>query len=171
MKVGNTYRAGWLGEAGPSARKLEELGYDYAGTGEMAHDPMVLATAAALATERVEIGTLAIAFARAPMVLAMGAWDLQQATGGRFALSLGSQVKGHIQRRFGMPWSAPAPRMRDYIRTLHAIWSSFDSGDRPDYVGETYQFTLMNPLFHPGPNGFLRPKVFLAAVGEGMTRV
>ncbi len=171
MKVGNTYPATWLAEVGPQARRAEELGYDYTGTGEMAHDPMVLATAAALATETIEIGTLAIAFGRAPMVLAMGAWDLQQATGGRFSLSLGSQVKGHIQRRFGMPWSAPAPRMRDYIRTLHAIWDSFETGEKPDYVGETYQYTLMNPLFFPGPSGFPRPKVLLAAVGPAMTRV
>ena len=171
MKVSSTYPATWLAEVGPQARRAEELGYDNTGTGEMAHDPMVLATAAALATETIEIGTLAIAFARAPMVLAMGAWDLQQATGGRFALSLGSQVKGHIQRRFGMPWSAPAPRMRDYIRTLHAIWDSFETGEKPDYVGETYQYTLMNPLFFPGPSGYPRPRVMLAAVGEHMTRV
>ncbi len=70
-----------------------------------------------------------------------------------------------------MPWSAPAPRMRDYIRTLHAIWDSFERGETPDYVGETYQFTLMNPLFQPGPSGYPRPMVLLAAVGEGMTRV
>ena len=171
MKVGGSYPAGWLADVGPAAKRLEELGYDSAGTGEMAHDPMILAAAAAMATERIEIGTLAIAFARAPMVLAMGAWDLQQATGGRFSLSLGSQVKGHIERRFGMPWSAPAPRMRDYIRTLHAIWDSFETGEKPDYVGDTYRFTLMNPLFQPGPSGFPRPRVLLAAVGEGMTRV
>ena len=171
MKVGGSYPAMWLAEVGPQARRLEELGYDFAGTGETAHDPMVLATAAALATERIEIGTLAIAFGRAPMVLAMGAWDLQQATGGRFSLSLGSQVKGHIQKRFGMPWTAPAPRMREYIRTLHAIWATFESGAKPDYVGESYRFTLMNPMFQPGPIGLPRPKVFLAAVGEGMTRV
>ena len=103
MRVGSSYPAGWLAGVGPEAQRCEELGYDFAGTGEMAHDPMILAAAAVMATERIEIGTLAIAFGRAPMVLAMGAWDLQQASGGRFSLSLGSQVKGHIQRRFGMP--------------------------------------------------------------------
>ena len=112
MKVGGSYPAGWLADVGPAARRLEELGYDSAGTGEMAHDPMMLAAAAAMATERIEIGTLAIAFARAPMVLAMGAWDLQQATGGRFSLSLGSQVKGHIQK--------PLRDALDRARAAHA---------------------------------------------------
>ncbi len=171
MKVGTSFGGGWLGEAEAHARRAEELGYDFAGVAETAHDSMLAATLAVAATERVEIGTsVTIAFPRAPMILAMQAWDLQQLSGGRFALGLGSQVKGHNQRRFSVPWVPPAPRMKDYIRALKAIWRTFQTGEKPDHVSEHYQFTLINPTFSPGPIDHPAPRVLLACVGEGMAR-
>ncbi len=121
-------------------------------------------------TERVVLGTeVAIAFARTPMVVAHTAYDLQQLTEGRFVLGLGSQVKPHIERRFSMPWSHPAPRMREFVLALRAIWSSWLDGTKLAFDGEFYTHTLMTPFFSPPPHGWGTPKVFLAGVNERMT--
>jgi probable F420-dependent oxidoreductase len=154
------------------ARELEAEGYAGAFTGETSHDPFLPLAVVAEHTERIEIGTsIAVAFARTPMSLAMIANDLQVASHGRFILGLGSQVKPHIERRFSMPWSHPAPRMREFVLALRAIWSSWDTGERLDFRGEFYTHTLMTPFFSPGPNPHGIPKVFLAAVGDRMTEV
>jgi probable F420-dependent oxidoreductase len=105
------------------------------------------------------------------MVLAMEAWDIQHLSNGRFSLGLGSQVKGHNERRFGGTWSAPAPRMREYIDMMRAIWDSWQNGAPPKFVGKEYQFTLMTPNFNPGPLEVGYPKIGLAMVGPGMARV
>ena len=171
MKVG-TGVMGDLARVGRVTQRAEEQGYDFISCGELSHDSILTMCVAATASERIELQTsVTIAFPRAPMVLAMEAWDLQKLSRGRFILGLGSQVKGHNERRFSTPWSAPAPRMKDYVRTLHAIWDSFESGAKADYTGSTYQFTLMTPNFNPGPIDFPRPKVFMAVVGEAMARV
>ena len=171
MKVGSGFGGGWLTEVEEGARRAEELGFDFANVAETAHDSMLAATLAAKATERLEIATsVTIAFPRVPMILAMQAWDIQQMSKGRFALGLGSQVKGHNQRRFSVPWVPPAPRMKDYIRALKAIWKTFQTGEKPDYVSEHYQFTLINPNFNPGPIEYPEPRVMLACVGAGMAR-
>jgi len=139
---------------------------------EAKHDPFLTLAYLAEHTERVTLGTsIAVAFARSPMTLAHTAHDLQRLSGGRFALGLGSQVKPHIERRFNMPWSAPAARMRDYIRALHAIWESWRTGDKLDYRGEFYQHTLSTPFFTPPDSGFPNPQIYLAAVGPAMTKV
>jgi probable F420-dependent oxidoreductase len=110
-----------------SARALDEAGYDGLWSSESAHDPFLPLTAAALSSGRAELGTsIAVAFARTPMTVACTAHDLQGYSRGRFLLGLGSQVKPHIERRFSMPWSHPAPRMREFISALHAIWDSWD---------------------------------------------
>jgi probable F420-dependent oxidoreductase len=105
------------------------------------------------------------------MVLAMEAWDIQHLSGGRFSLGLGSQVKGHNERRFGGTWSAPAPRMEEYIAMMRAIWTSWQHRTTPDYVGQQYRYTLMSPNFDPGPIDHPFPKLGLTMVGPGMAKV
>ncbi|HET9730220.1 MAG TPA: TIGR03617 family F420-dependent LLM class oxidoreductase, partial [Acidimicrobiia bacterium] len=123
-------------------------------------------------TSRVEVYTaIAVAFARSPMTLAQVAYDLQLLSQGRAILGLGSQIKPHIEKRFSMPWSHPARRMREYILALRAIWASWNNGEPLKFEGEFYRHTLMTPFFAPGANPFGAPKVFLAAVGEKMTEV
>lgn len=171
IKVGAGIGGRLDGVAG-AAERAEALGYDFVTCGELAHDSILTMTVAATATERVELQTgVTICFPRAPMVLAMEAWDLQHLTKGRFALGLGSQVKGHNERRFSVAWSAPAPRMKEYIQTLHAIWDSFQDGKPADFAGRHYRFQLMTPNFNPGPIEAPRPKVMMAVVGPAMARV
>ena len=130
MKVG-TGIGGWLDGIGRAASRAEELGYDYVTCGELAHDSILTMCVAATATERIGLQTsVTIAFPRTPMILAMEAWDLQKLSRGRFGIGLGTQVKGHNERRFSVPWSAPAPRVREYIQTMRAIWIS-DFGSAP----------------------------------------
>src|SRR5205823_6202732 len=127
---------------------------------------------AAQRTERMELGTaIAVAFARTPMTLAVTANDLNRGSKGRLVLGLGSQIKPHIERRFSMPWSHPAPRMREFVLAMRAIWASWNEGTKLDFRGDFYQHTLMTPFFNPGPNPFGTPKVWLAAVGPHMTEV
>lgn len=153
----------------PASAAAERDGYDGVMVPETIHDPFVVLTLAALATERVELGTkVAIAFARSPMALAYTANDLQQLSGGRLVLGLGTQVKPHIERRFSMPWSRPAARMREYVLALRAIWSAWNGGEPLSFKGEFFTHTLMNPLFCPPPNPFGAPKVMMAGVGPHM---
>jgi len=123
-------------------------------------------------TERLQVGTgIAVAFARNPMTLAVTANDLQSLAQGRFMLGLGSQIKPHIEKRYSMPWSHPAPRMRELILAVRAIWDAWADGSRLAFRGEFYRHTLMTPMFDPGPNPFGNPPIFLAAVGPFMTEV
>ena len=163
---------GWPSAVPAQAERAEADGFDCITCGELAHDSILTMTVAATATKSIGLQTsVTIAFPRSPMVLAMEAWDLQQLSKGRFTLGLGSQVKGHNERRFGGTWTAPAPRMREYIRMMHAVWDSWQDGKRPEFLGKSYTYTLMTPNFNPGPIPFERPKVGLAMVGPGMARV
>jgi len=163
---------GAIATAGTTARSLEEAGYDGAWSAETNHDPFLPHVLAADATDRIELGTgIAVAFARSPMTLANTAWDLQVQSEGRFLLGLGSQIKPHITKRFSMPWSQPAARMREMILAIRAIWDCWDGDGTLDFRGDFYTHTLMTPFFNPGPSGFGHPKVFLAAVGPKMTEV
>ena len=171
MKVG-TGIGGWPSRAPVQARAAEETGFDYVTCGELSHDSMLTMTLAATSTDRIGLQTsVTIAFPRSPMVLAMESWDIQELSGGRFTLGLGSQVKGHNERRFGGTWSPPAPRMKEFIQMMHAVWDSWQDGKRPEFLGRHYTYTLMTPNFNPGPIDLPRPKVGLAMVGEGMARV
>ncbi len=171
MRLG-TGVGGWPGAAGAVAQQAERDGFDYLTCGELAHDSILTMTVAGLATQKIEVQTsVTIAFPRSPMVLAMEAWDLQQMTRGRFAIGLGSQVKGHNERRFGGTWTAPAPRMREYIQMMKAIWDSWQNGTKAEFLGKSYRYTLMTPNFNPGPIEFPMPKIGLAMVGDGMARV
>ena len=148
------------------ARALEAAGYDGVYTFEGPHDPFFPLLVAAEHTERIELATaVAVAFARSPMTLANTAWDLQGVLGGRFILGLGSQIKAHIEKRFSMPWSHPAARMRELVLAMRAIWASWQDGTPLRFEGEFYRHTLMTPFFDPGPIESGPPKVFLAAVG------
>ncbi len=161
-----------LRAVGAQAAKAEADGYDGVFTGETSHDPFLPIAAAASATTTLDYGTgIAVAFARNPMTLAMLANDLQAATKGRFYLGLGSQIKPHITKRFSMPWSHPAPRMRELILAIRAIWKTWETGEPLAFRGEFYMHTLMTPFFNPGANPYGNPKILLAAVGEVMTEV
>ncbi|HUQ40694.1 MAG TPA: LLM class F420-dependent oxidoreductase [Acidimicrobiales bacterium] len=155
-----------------AAKKAEDEGYDGVWTAETGHDPFFPLLLAAEHTERIELGTgIAVAFARSPMNLAAVANDLQLYSKGRFILGLGSQIKAHIEKRFSMPWSHPAPRMREFIMAMRATWDSWHNGTKLDFRGDFYSHTLMTPFFSPGPSEYGAPKVFLAAVGALMTEV
>ncbi len=155
-----------------AAAAIEATGYDGLWVGETKHEPFLQLLHAADATERITIGTaIAIAFARTPMTLASAAYDLAQYSSGRFVLGLGSQVKPHIERRFSMPWSHPAPRMRELVLALRAIWASWHDGEKLDFRGDFYTHTLMTPFFAPDRHDFGPPPVYLAGVGRLMTEV
>ena len=172
MKVDAILAASEWADLPEEARRLEAAGYDGAWTAEVSHDPFLPLAVAAGATSRMSLGTaIAVAFARSPMTMAYIANDLQAASGGRFILGLGSQIKAHVTRRFSMPWGRPAPQMREYISALRAIWASWNEGRPLDVRGEYYQHTLMTAMFRPAPNPYGPPRVFLAAVGTAMTRV
>jgi len=172
MKVGTGFGGDWLTTVADAVRRAEELGYDSVSTPETGHDSMLTAALGAAATQRIEIQTgVTIAFPRSPTVLAMESWDIQHLSKGRFAIGLGSQVKGHNINRFSVAWGPPAPRMKEYIQMMRAVWKSFQTGETPDFVGQHYHFTLMTPYFNPGPIDFPVPQVFLACVGDAMARV
>ena len=137
------------------ARHVEALGYDAVATQENQHDPFLPLAAAAVATERVRLVTsIALAFTRSPVATAYTGWDLHVSSHGRFVLGLGTQVKGHNERRFSVPWTAPAPRIREVVDVIRAIWRCFEHGDALDYSGEHYQVSLMPPNFRPAPKRF-----------------
>jgi probable F420-dependent oxidoreductase len=155
-----------------AARRLEALGYDGVYSFEGPHDPFFPLLLAAEHTERLELTTaVAIAFARNPMTLAGLAYDLQLASKGRFNLGLGTQIKPHIEKRFSMPWSRPAARMRELVLAIQAIWASWHEGAPLAFRGEFYTHTIMTPFFNPGPNPYALPRIFLGGVGPRMTEV
>ena len=161
-----------LNAVGGAARTVEDQGFSGVSTQENRQDAFLPLAVAATQTSKLELRTsIAIAFARSPMVAANMSWDIQRASKGRFTLGIGSQVKGHNVRRFSVPWSAPAPRMREYVQSLRAIWDCWASGTPLDYQGEHYQFNLMTPNFTPEPCEYGVPKVQIAAVGPAMMKV
>ena len=155
-----------------AAVKAEELGYDGVLTSETQYDPFLSLVAAAQATSRVKLGTaIAIAFPRSPMTMAKIAWDLQALSKGRFELGLGTQVKGHIVRRFATPWTPPLRRMREYVSAMRAIWDTWQNRTRLDYKSENYTMNLMTPHVDPGPIEHPDIPVMLAAVTPRMGRM
>lgn len=155
-----------------AARRAEDGGFDGIQFPELAHDPLLACALAGSATERIRTATsVTVAFARNPMIVAQAANDAQLASHGRFSLGLGSQVKAHIERRFSMPWTAPAPRMREFIGAVRAIWTSWETGEKLAFDGEHYSHSLMTPMFSPGANPHGSPDIWLAAVGPAMTKL
>ncbi|QDQ96031.1 TIGR03617 family F420-dependent LLM class oxidoreductase [Tomitella fengzijianii] len=155
------------------ARRAEAAGYDGIHVSETIHDPFLLAHAALQATERIVVRTsVALAFVRSPLLTAYTAWDLAKISGGRFHLGLGSQVRQNVEERYGMPWSAPADRMREYIGVLRAAFDTFHTGELHSYQGEHYRFTRMQPYFNPGPDDDTpAPPIYLGGVGRRMLTV
>ena len=162
-----------LADVAAVARRAEDAGVAGLWTAETSHDPFLPLALAAERTEHLELGTaIAVAFARSPLAVASTAWDLARLSNGRFILGLGSQVRAHVERRFGMPWSGrPVAQMREYLAVLHAAWDAWQHGTRPAFRGEFYRFTLMSPFFNPGPIDHPAVPVYLAGVGAGMTRL
>ena len=170
MKVdAGTYQP-TLDAAGAAAVEAEGQGYDGWWAFETQIDPFLGCAVAAERTERIGIGTsIVVAFARNPMTVALQANDVQALSGGRFTLGLGSQIKPHITRRYSMPWSKPAARMREFILAIRAIWDTWGTGAPLEFEGDFYTHTLMAPFFNPGPNEHGNPDIMVAAVGPLMT--
>jgi probable F420-dependent oxidoreductase len=161
-----------LGAVAAHVRRVEALGYDGLLVPEAVNDAMLVALLALEHSERLYVATgVVVAFARSPMLLAQDAWALQRLSGGRFELGLGSQVRGNVEGRFGMPWSAPAARMRDYVGALRAVFDCWQNGTPLHYESESYRLTRMHPFFDPGPIDHPEIPIALGAVGPRMSRV
>lgn len=167
MRLETTYMSQTLKDLADYGKRMEEMGYDSIVCPEAGHDPFLPLTILAEHTERIKLGTaVAIAFPRSPFVVAQMAWDLQRFSGGRFVLGLGTQVKGHNERRYSTPWpTPPGPRLREYILCLKAIFNTFQTNERPNFKGDWYQFTLISPFFNPGPNPNDLP-IYISAVNK-----
>ena len=153
-------------------RAADALGYDAVVAAEMQHDPYLALAIAAQEPSKLELVTgIALAFTRSPVSTAYTAWDLQRMSGGRLVLGLGSQVKGHVVRRFSMPWSKPAQRMQDYVGAMRACWHAWQTGEPLDYRSEHYNMSLMTPNFSPPPQEHPKIPVAIAAVQERMLQV
>ena len=154
------------------ARLLEAIGYDGLVVEETKDDPFILLALAAQTTRTLKLGTsVAIAFPRSPTVTAMSAWTLQKLSRGRFTLGLGTQVKAHIERRFGMPWTPAGPWMREYVSAVRAVWDCWQNGTPLDVRGPHYNINLMVPLFNPGPIEHPDIPIHVAAVNPLMCQV
>ena len=169
MKISTGVPARSIEAIANAVRRAEALGYDEVSAGEAQHDPFVALAVAASHSQRLQLATsVVIAFPRSPMVVANASWDLQSFSGGRLVLGLGTQVKGHNERRFSVKWSAPLPRLREYILALRAIWDCWQNGTPLNFRGQHYTFTLMTPFFNPGPIEHPRIPIHIAGVNSGM---
>jgi len=155
------------------ARAAEAMGFEALWSSETMHDPFLPGALIAEHTSRLRFGTaVAIAFARSPATLAYTAWDLAQASEGRFILGLGTQVKAHIERRFGMPWpDSVVGKLREQVAAIRAFWNCWQHGERLNFRGEHYKLTLMTPFFNPGPIQHPSVPIYLAGVNAGLARL
>lgn len=158
-----------LADVAATVTRIEKMGYDGVHVPETTHDSMMVALLALQASRTLTVRTaVTVAFPRSPMVLGLAAWDLARLSGGRFELGLGTQVRANIEGRYGVPWSDPVGRMRDYVGALRAIWSAFQDGGPLAYESEHYRFTRLQPYFNPGPLDHPEPPVFLGGIGPTM---
>ena len=165
MKVNYPLQSRDLSSVASEAAWAESMGYDSISSNETAHDSFLPLALAATSTSHVQLEThVAIAFPRSPMTMAYTAHDLHKLSNGRLRLGLGTQVKGHIERRFSTTWTSPGPRLREYVQALRKIWECWETGIPLDYKGKYYQFSLMTPFFNPGSSGLDMPLIFTAAV-------
>ncbi len=184
MKLSTNLVVDSLRDVAEPARKIEEMGFEALYVSERKHNPFLQLAVAAISTERVRLGTeVAMAFPRNPMVLAYTAWDLQRASNGRFVLGLGTQVRAHNERRFGLEWKNPAEKFREYILAIRAIWECFQSGKELhfegqgfmgkgnflskkalNFDGQFFKFSLLTPMFNPGPLTVPPPPIYVGAV-------
>jgi probable F420-dependent oxidoreductase len=152
------------------AQAAEAMGFDALWTSETQHDPFLPGALMAEHTHEIGFGTaVAIGFARSPGTLAYTAWDLAQASNGRFILGLGTQVRGHIERRFGMPWpDSVVGKLREQIEAIRALWHTWQSGERLNFKGDYYKLNLMSPFFDPGPIQNPEIPIYIAGVNTGL---
>ncbi len=154
------------------ARAAESIGFDALWSSETQHDPFLPLALIAEHTQRIQFGTaVAIAFARSPVVLAHTAWDLARQSGGRFILGLGTQVKPHVERRFGMMWGPPVAKLREFVLAMRAVWDCWQNGTRLNFRGEHYKLTLMSPFFSPNPIDHPLIPIYIAGVGTPLCRL
>jgi len=171
MKIDVSLRDRDLRNVAALARKYEGLGYGTLWSSEVGHCPFLPHAVAAVNTSRIGLGTnIAISFVRSPMATAYTAWDLQRASGGRFQLGLGTQVRAHNERRYSVPWEHPAPKVRELIQCIRAIWDCWQHGAPADFQGRFYRFTLQTPATNPGPLDCAPPPIWLAGVNPIMCR-
>lgn len=172
MKLDTILTISSLDEVAPLARTVEELGFDALWSLENQHEPFMPLAVAATATSKIKLGTsIALAFTRSPMTLAYTAWDLQAGSHGRFILGLGTQVKGHNERRFSVKWESPGPKLREMIQALRAIWDCWQTGSKLNFTGQFYSFTLMPPAFSPGKIAHPHVPIYIAGVNPYMCRL
>ncbi len=167
MKLDIVIDADEISQIQRTSAAAEAMGFDAIWTPETRHDPFLQLALAAANTQRVELGTaIAVAFARSPMQTAYAAWDMARYSNGRFILGLGTQIKPHIERRFAMPWSHPAARLREYILALKHIWRAWQDGEKLNFRGKFYKMTLMSPFFNPGPIERPHIPIYIAGVNQ-----
>ncbi|MGB1141513.1 MAG: TIGR03617 family F420-dependent LLM class oxidoreductase, partial [Halioglobus sp.] len=171
MKIDGPFYA-QMGNAAEEARRLAGIGYDGVYTLEGSWDPFLPLALASEHAPEMDIATgIAVAFPRNPMHLAYQAWDLQRFSNGRFLLGIGSQIRTHIEKRFGVEFNPPATRMREYIQAMKAIFDCWQNGAEMNFEGKYYRHTLMTPMFNPGPLECGPPPILLGALGPKMTEV
>lgn len=172
MKLSTNLVVDSLQDVAEPSKRIEDLGFETIYISERKHEPFMQLAIVATATSRIKLGPeIALAFPRNPMVLAYTAWDLQRASNGRFLLGLGTQVKAHNERRFGLTWESPGPKLREYILAIRAIWDCWQNGGELDFKGEFFSFNLMTPMFNPGPLDVPPPPIFVGAVNPWNCRM
>jgi probable F420-dependent oxidoreductase len=162
-----------LNEVPTLAKEAERIGFDALWSTETQHDPFLSLALIAEHTHRMHMGTaVAIGFSRSPATLAYTSWDLAQASQGRFILGLGTQVKAHIERRFGIPWpESPLQKFRELIQAIRSFWNTWQNGDRLNFRGEYFRLSLMSPFFNPGPIDHPDIPIYIAGVNKGLCRL
>ena len=172
MKFDVTVFADDLNAASSLAQAVEDYGFDGLWVAEAAHNPFLPLAHAALATERIALGTaIAVAFPRSPLLTAQAAWDLAAQSGGRFILGLGTQIKPHITKRFSATWGKPVQQLREYILALRAIWEHFQSGEALSCRGDYYNFALPTFAARPAPMPYRDIPIYIAGVNTGLARL
>ncbi len=173
MKFDASIQARDLNQLPALVRAAEVIGFDALWSHETQHDPFLPLTLIGEHSETLSFGTsVAIAFARSPATVGYSAWDLARASRGRFILGLGTQVRPHIERRFGMPWpDSPVGRLREFIHAIQSLWRTWQTGERLNFRGEHYKLTLMTPFFNPGPIDHPDIPIYIAGVNVGLCRL
>ncbi len=172
MKIDTNIVVGNLRDVPALAQAAEEIGFEGLWSSETSHDPFLMSALVAEHTQRAALGTaIAVAFPRSPGTLAYLAWDLAALSKGRFILGLGTQVKAHNERRFGVKWEPPVAKLREVILAMRALWGTWQNGTRLNFRGQFFKLTLMSPFFNPGPIPHPHIPIYIAGVNRGMCRL
>jgi probable F420-dependent oxidoreductase len=172
MKIDTSLLVHDLSQMPALARSADAMNFDGLWTFETAHEAFLPLVLAAEHSRRLTLGTsIAVAFARSPAILAYIGWDLARFSKGRFIMGLGTQVKGHNERRFGVKWEKPVEKMRDTILAIRAIWNCWQNQTRLNFRSEFFTLTLMTPFFNPGPHDYPHIPIYIAGVNRRMCRL